>query len=250
MEEVLDVLFNENLEDINKIQDYKDNFKTFDLDKNYYLLEMYNRQKQLQEFLGEKGKTNKFPDNFYRLEQKDVQLAIYHLFCMEIEYEELKVEIEKFKNKKNLEKKDLLSVRFELIDMFFFMFNVGIYTGIDFNFILNRYSSFLSVRPIIESDNIELKKIDFSYIDETFSYLRNYIDKLPWKAWKEYDYSKKREELSTNKQLDYYCRAIAKILDWSYIYLHEDLYSLFQLYMNKWEENHRRQSDIESGYIL
>ena len=80
--EALDILFTENNADQNKNQDYKDSFQEFDLPEKYYLLEMYNKQKELQQFLANKGKTEVFPSIVTDVTQPNVQLAIYHLFCI------------------------------------------------------------------------------------------------------------------------------------------------------------------------
>jgi intergrase/recombinase len=121
--------------------------------------------------------------------QKDIELAIYHLFCMQVEHQELKVELAKIikfkaENAPDVEvPEDLkISARYELIDIFFFMFNVGIYSGININDVVN-----------YTENNTEIGIID-SYgtanLEFAVQYLLNYIDKLPWKAWKEYRASK------------------------------------------------------------
>ena len=88
--EALDTLFNENNADVNKNQDYKSNFQEFELPNKYYLIEMYNKQRELQQFLADKGKTKPFPFVRSNARQDDIQLAIYHLFCMQIEYQEIR----------------------------------------------------------------------------------------------------------------------------------------------------------------
>ena len=93
--EALELLFNENNADQNKNQDYKKEFKEFDLPNKYFLMEMYSKQKELQSFLASKGKTKSFPDRMSNATQKDIELAIYHLFCMQIEHQELKAELAK-----------------------------------------------------------------------------------------------------------------------------------------------------------
>lgn len=253
MEEVLDILFKENSEDTNKSQEYKQKFMdgfTYQVEDIYKLIQMYDKQKQLQNFLSKKGKTQKFPEKFYEVKQPDVQLAIYHLFCMQIEYQELKVEIEKLKcQTATISYEDTLDARFELIDMFFFMFNVGIYTGLDIESIKN---SLDLLRPVSLDFN-EVKdwsKITFDYLDQAIIHLMNYIDKLPWKAWKEYDYDLVKSDLSNSFYTKEYSEALALVISWAREFLNEDFESLFQLYMTKWEENHRRQEDINSGYIL
>lgn len=244
MNKEIDLLFKENTEDTNKNQDYKNNFKNYTLPNKYFLLEMYSKQKELQSFLANKGKTSKFPSNVYEVRQSDVQLAIYHLFCMQIEAEELKVELDKLEV---LAGEDNISARYELIDMFFFMFNVGIYTGLDIEKVLN----------LIHNDIDDLKdyKSDYSadlpMLAEINTNLLNYIDKLPWKAWKDYDYNTFFNNQSNLDQCySYYAKAIFGLVKWSIRAFNECHQSLFDLYMNKWEENKRRQEDLNSGYVL
>ena len=242
--EAIDTLFNENSADVNKNQDYKKEFKYYSLPSKYYLIEMYNKQKELQSFLAGKNKTQKFPMFISEVRQPDVQLAIYHLFCMQIEGQELKVEIDKLINQ---DETDNISARYELIDMFFFMFNVGIYTGLDIERVLNLVQS--------DIDNLfkEGQPIDYDMADiqQSFINLMNYIDKLPWKAWKDYDYNTFFiNKLNLDQCYSYYAKAIFGLIKWSKNALSEDLTSLFNLYMNKWEENKRRQEDLNSGYVL
>ena len=112
--EALNILFTENNADQNKNQDYKHSFQEFDLPEKYYLLEMYNKQKELQQFLADKGKTETFPNIVTDVTQPNVQLAIYHLFCMQIEFQELKVELQKLTEQPQDDNLDTIDARYEL----------------------------------------------------------------------------------------------------------------------------------------
>ena len=239
-EKALDLLFKENTEDLKKNQSYKDNFKEYELPSKYFLLEMYNRQKQLQMFLADRGKTSKFPNQVKDLRQEDVQLAIYHLFCMQIEFNELKIELHKLFEDKEA---DTIDARYELIDMFFFMFNVGIYTGLDILAVVD-YIDTLCVAV----DPPEKQITNVTDIDNAIYELMNYLDKLPWKAWKEYDYF--TFDFYNPQIIMSYGNAIKYMLTFAKEVFKETEQSLFNLYMNKWEENKRRQMDLSSGYIL
>lgn len=244
LKENLDMLFNENTEDQTKNQDYKNNWKEYELPEKYFILEMYNKQKELQQFLAKKGKTSNFPSVQQNTVQSDVQLAIYHLFCMQVEYQELKHELEiiqKYEQEENATK-DWTDARFELIDMFFFMFNVGIYTGLDIMSVINTVEELDWAIPNLENWT------DTTIISEAIDNIMNYIDKLPWKAWKEYDYSNFIWDNYSIKKS--YAIALWKMITWAKQRFNETDKSLFNLYMNKWEENRRRQEDINSGYIL
>lgn len=248
--EALDTLFNENNADVNKNQDYKSNFQEFELPNKYYLIEMYNKQRELQQFLADRGKTKPFPFVRSNARQDDIQLAIYHLFCMQIEYQELKIELNKIsqyeeENPGNGVPDEItISARYELIDMFFFMFNVGIYSGLDINEVVN-YIENNDEQAIVDKNSTAL-------IDKAINSLLNYIDKLPWKAWKEYDYSRFYAMSMLDKQMiiKAYADALKFIVNWAKAVFAETDKSLFDLYMNKWIENKRRQEDINSGYIL
>lgn len=233
--------FVENKEDQSKDQSYKNQFKNYSLPSKYYLVEMYNKQKELQTFLKSKGKTQEFPNNIMNVKQPNVQLAIYHLFCMQIEFNELKVELSNLVN--NPDNSNVDDARFELIDMFFFMFNVGIYTGLDIMAVMEEMNSFIIDNRETEPNYFDTNDITFAIGD-----LMNYIDKLPWKAWKEYDYSK--FDFNNREIISYYALALSGMVDWAKRTFKETDESLFNLYMNKWEENKRRQVDINSGYIL
>lgn len=248
--EALNTLFNENNADVNKNQDYKDNFKEFELPKKYFLMEMYTKQKELQQFLANKGKTKSFPSKINLSRQVDIQTAIYHLFCMQIELQELKVELDKIRdytieNSQSAPEELVISARYELIDMFFFMFNVGIYSGLDI----------LEVVNYIEYNDQEFEPVEDSTteLNKSIEYLLNYIDKLPWKAWKDYDYDNFYNSITPlDRQtiIGYYAKAVSSMVTWAKIKFDETDQSLFNLYMNKWLENKRRQEDPESGYIL
>ena len=250
--EALDTLFTENNADTNKNQDYKDNFQEFKLPKKYFLIEMYNKQKELQQFLADRGKTKTFPDRMSDARQEDIQTAIYHLFCMQIEHQELKVELAKIvqykaenNNTTDIPHELSISARYELIDMFFFMFNVGIYSGLDITEVVN-YKENNDEQGIIDPSNT----YNLEYSIEN---LLNYIDKLPWKAWKEYDYStfySNMPQLNRQQIIKAYGDALNEMVSWAKVAFNETDESLFNLYMNKWVENKRRQEDINSGYIL
>ena len=244
--EALDMLFKENVADQKKNQSYKDNFKEYELPDKYFLLEMYNKQKELQTFLAERGKTEVFPQIVTDVIQPNVQLAIYHLFCMQIEFNELKVELNKLSESLD-DKIDTIDARYELIDMFFFMFNVGIYTGLDMMAVVNRIDEFTKGVPSAP-DQQRIAFTNVYSINFAIEQLMNYIDKLPWKAWKEYDLS--TFDYTNPQIIEYYASAVNAIVEWAKEIFGETDKSLFDLYMNKWEENRRRQIDINSGYIL
>lgn len=242
--EALDILFTENNADQNKNQNYKDNFQEFDLPEKYYLLEMYNKQKELQQFLANKGKTEAFPGIVTDVTQSNVQLAIYHLFCMQIEFQELKVELQKLAEQNQESELNTIDARYELIDMFFFMFNVGIYTGLDIMAVVNKIEEY--VKTFI---NVPIEQwSDVKYINNSIENLMNYIDKLPWKAWKDYDLT--NYNFTSPNIIEYYSLALYNMVIYAKFAFKETNKSLFDLYMNKWIENKRRQEDINSGYVL
>lgn len=246
-QQALNTLFVENKEDQNKNQDYKNNFKEYDIPDKYYLIEMYNKQKELQKFLSDRGKTRPFPDKMSNATQTDIATSIYHLFCMQVETKELEVEcdkIQKYKEENNTSvvPADLaISARYELIDIFFFLFNVGIYSGIDINKVLEE----------VEEQSVFALALPLD-INSVATHLLNYIDKLPWKAWKEYDYSTfyNKSPYEIKSIIIDYAIALRLCIAWGQATFNETIKSLFDLYMNKWEENKRRQEDPDSGYVL
>lgn len=243
--------FEENKIDTNKIQSYKETFKEYALPNKYYLLEMYNKQKELQQFLVSKNKTQAFPSKVEDVVQSDVQIAIYHLFCMQIEFNELKVELKKLENADDLRRspEDFIDARYELIDMFFFMFNVGVYTGLDISSVIEEVAKRTHHSTYFAIDTFKAK--DFSNVDEidiAIENLMNYVDKLPWKAWKEYNYE--AFDYANSKLIEYYATAVYYLVEYARMTFNETDKSLFNLYMNKWEENIRRQKDKDLGYIF
>jgi len=242
--EALNMLFTENNVDQNKNQDYKYSFQEFDLPEKYYLLEMYNKQKELQQFLADKGKTETFPNIVTDVIQPNVQLAIYHLFCMQIEFQELKVELQKLTEQPQDNNLNTIDARYELIDMFFFMFNVGIYTGLDIMAVVNKIEEYIKT---FANTPIE-QWLDVKYITSAIENLMNYIDKLPWKAWKDYDLA--NYNFTSPNIIEYYSLALYDMVIYAKFAFKETNKSLFDLYMNKWIENKRRQEDINSGYVL
>ena len=76
----------------------------------------------------------------------------------------------------------------------------------------------------------------------------NYIDKLPWKAWKDYDLA--NYNFTSPNIIEYYSLALYNMVIYAKFAFKETNKSLFDLYMNKWIENKRRQEDINSGYVL
>lgn len=263
---IIDQLFSENEADKTKDQSYKDTLKEYDLPEKYYLLEMYNKQKELQEFLATKGRTGSIPPALSAVRQTDVQLAIYHLYCMQVELKELQVELKKIEDfaqccpisKASLvsETEDkLIDARFELIDLFFFMFNVGIYTAVDIYKVVDIVSERIQNTPVFCDKDQQMIRTSSEDLTNAIDSLINYIDKLPWKAWKEYDYEDNYKKLviANNTTLDnspikLYASAVSSVIYWAHNYLDEDATSLFNLYMHKWNENKRRQIDVHSGY--
>lgn len=263
---IIDQLFSENEADKTKDQSYKDTLKEYDLPEKYYLLEMYNKQKELQEFLATKGRTGSIPPALSAVRQTDVQLAIYHLYCMQVELKELQVELKKIEDfaqccpisKSSLISEDgdkLIDARFELIDLFFFMFNVGIYTAVDIYKVVDIVSERIKNTPVFCDNGQQMIRTSSEDLTNAIDLLIDYIDKLPWKAWKEYDYEDNYKKLviANNTTLDnspikLYASAISSVIYWAHNYLDEDATSLFNLYMHKWNENKRRQIDVHSGY--
>lgn len=263
---IIDQLFSENEADKTKDQSYKDTLKEYDLPEKYYLLEMYNKQKELQEFLATKGRTGSIPPALSAVRQTDVQLAIYHLYCMQVELKELQVELKKIEDfaqccpisKSSLiseEGDKLIDARFELIDLFFFMFNVGIYTAVDIYKVVDIVSERIKNTPVFCDKGQQMIRTSSEDLTNAIDLLIDYIDKLPWKAWKEYDYEDNYKKLviANNTTLDnspiqLYASAISSVIYWAHNYLDEDATSLFNLYMHKWNENKRRQIDVHSGY--
>ena len=262
---IIDQLFSENEADKTKDQSYKDTLKEYDLPEKYYLLEMYNKQKELQEFLATKGRTGSIPPALSAVRQTDVQLAIYHLYCMQVELKELQVELKKIEDfaqccpisKASLISEDgdkLIDARFELIDLFFFMFNVGIYTAVDIYKVVDIVSERIKNTPVY-ADTEQMIRTSSADLTNAIDSLISYIDKLPWKAWKEYNYEDNYKKLviANNTTLDnspiqLYASAVSSVVYWAHNHLGEDATSLFNLYMHKWNENKRRQIDIHSGY--
>lgn len=263
---IIDQLFSENEADKTKDQSYKDTLKEYDLPEKYYLLEMYNKQKELQEFLATKGRTGSIPPALSAVRQTDVQLAVYHLYCMQVELKELQVELKKIEDfaqccpisKSSLISEDgdkLIDARFELIDLFFFMFNVGIYTAVDIYKVVDIVSERIKNSPVFCDKGQQMIRTSSEDLTNAIDLLIDYIDKLPWKAWKEYDYEDNYKKLviANNTTLDnspikLYASAISSVIYWAHNYLDEDATSLFNLYMHKWNENKRRQIDVHSGY--
>lgn len=214
-------------------------------DKNF-IIEMYNKQYQLQKLMKDKGRTLVLPD--ITKDQEDVTKeciyqSVYHFFCMQTEEEELRAEF----NKCAVSVDAVKELEYELIDIVFFLFNTGIYAGIDINKVVNSNCRWWEY----EVDEIYTIK---ELVDMLNSSVINFIDKLPWKSWRTYDMDKwLNEDRIKNNIWDLYAECINLYLklSWRLLTSHHNNFEnyLYGLYCNKWQENWDRQFDKNKGYV-
>lgn len=240
-------MFTENELEKIKDQSYQDReVKTDLLEGSNFISEMYNKQYKLQKLMKDKGRTLLLPD--ITKDQEDVNedtvaLSIYHFFCMQTEEEELKQELRRCRELVDCTKE----VEYELIDIAFFLFNVGIYSGINIEKVLN------SDYPWYDYEQDEIWTIE-QLISMLNSSVINFIDKLPWKSWRTYNLTKWHEEdrfRSNIFMLYATCINDYLKLSWRILTSHHNNFEnyLYGLYCNKWQENWDRQFDKNKGYV-
>lgn len=198
-----------------------------------YMLQMQN---SLQEFVGKK-RGNKFPKS----EMTDFERAkeaIYFWGAATTEWYELLDAQENYKKK--LSESHCLAqiadakreMQYEYIDIWHFLMNVFLYTGID--------------ETEIKLGDFEvdyLKSIE-EYWAELSYWIGRYINALPYKHWKTYkDYHIDGAELALCFE-----NAVAVFVKLGAV-LDVDKCLFFDLYCSKNEENIKRQEEVSKGYV-
>lgn len=198
-----------------------------------YMLQMQN---SLQEFVGKK-RGNKFPKS----EMTDFERAkeaIYFWGAATTEWYELLDAQENYKKK--LSESHCLAqitdakreMQYEYIDIWHFLMNVFLYTGID--------------ETEIKLGDFEvdyLKSIE-EYWAELSYWIGRYINALPYKHWKTYkDYHIDDTELALCFE-----NAVAVFVKLGAV-LDVDKCLFFDLYCSKNEENIKRQEEVSKGYV-
>jgi hypothetical protein len=199
---------------------------------------MLGMQNSLQEFVGQK-RGNKFPKS----EMTDFERAkeaIYFWGAATTEWFELVDAQEKYFSAlythgpdHNITEAAKLEMQYEFIDIWHFMMNVFLYTGIDATEIkLGDYET----------------EYAFNTIGEGWSELSfwtgKYINNLPYKHWKTYkDYQINDAELA----VCFECAVGVFVKMGSMLGIDKELF--FDLYCSKNEENIKRQEEAEKGYV-
>lgn len=198
-----------------------------------YMLQMQN---SLQEFVGKK-RGNKFPKS----EMTDFERAkeaIYFWGAATTEWYELIDAQEKYKDK--LSNSSCLAqiadakreMQYEYIDIWHFLMNVFLYTGIDDTEI-----------KLGDFETDYLKSAD-EYWSELSYWVGRYINALPYKHWKTYkDYQIDDAELALCFE-----NAVAVFVKLGAV-LGVDKNLFFDLYCSKNEENIKRQEEASKGYV-
>lgn len=199
-----------------------------------YMLQMQN---SLQEFVGKK-RGNKFPQS----EMTDFERAkeaIYFWGAATTEWYELIDAEDKYVEMLSMHGDDhilttnaKLEMQYEFIDIWHFLMNIFLYTGID-------------------STDIKMEDFNNDYtlpIDEEWAnlsyWIGRYINALPYKHWKTYkDYKINNEELAICFE-----NAIASFVKIGAA-LDVDTKLFFNLYCSKNEENIKRQEEASKGYV-
>lgn len=206
---------------------------TYREDALNYMLQMQN---SLQEFVASKRGTKAPKSEMTDFERS--QEAIYFWGCATTEWYELVDAIEIYRDKKvdNKNQNEINNAKhemqFEYIDIWHFMMNVFLYTGIDETEIV--FSDFCSA---------QLKNIEEYWAELTY-WIGRYINALPFKRWKTYkDYKISDEELALCFE-----NALAVFFNIGHV-LGIDKEQFFNLYCSKNEENIKRQEETAKGYV-
>ena len=198
-----------------------------------YMLQMQN---SLQEFVGKK-RGNKYPKSGMTDFERSKE-AIYFWGAATTEWYEL-LDAKESYEKKLSESSCLAQIadakremQYEYIDIWHFLMNVFLYTGID-------------------ATDIKLGDFETDYapsIEESWSelsyWIGRYINNLPYKHWKTYkDYQINDEELALCFE-----NAIAVFVKLGVaLGVNNELF--FDLYCSKNEENIKRQEEASKGYV-
>jgi len=201
--------------------------KKFDYDPEAMKI-MYEMQKHLQLMYALKRGTINLPE---KVSHEHTLEACYHWSTFTTEYFELMDRL-LFSNGEPLGEQGLIEVKYEVIDMWHFLMNIFIYTAIrDLPFDL--MSFFVDFEPI---DVINSSEISYHF-SRIGRWVGEYFNLFPFKKWKTYD--KTKIEVPRAKEL------ISFILfEFFEIARHVNIGSaeeFFSLYLNKNEENFKRQ---------
>lgn len=197
-----------------------------------YMLQM---QYDLQKFVANK-RGNLAPDADVSLFELAKE-SIYYWGCVTTEYAELQErDWVKFLNEKKTtgqDNKGLLETQFEYIDMFHFIMNFFIFSGI------NKVDITLEC---MFRDTPELIYTPTKTLEDAWSYLcvsvGEFIDMLPYKHWKTYDNPTVNMDILKNKanEILFIFVYMGKALD-------IDSQRFFDLYISKNKENINRQNN-------
>lgn len=201
---------------------------TYREDSLNYMLYM---QGALQEFIGTKRGT--LHPKSEMTDQVRAEQAIYFWGCATTEWYELIDARDKylFVDASPAQK---LEMQFEFIDIWHFMMNVFLYTGID--------ASSTTLTKIYEGeyvpDTIEHNWAELSY------WVGNYINNLPYKRWKTY----KEYEIDTSELAKSFTNIISLFVHIAVeLGITKELF--YDLYVSKNAENIERQTNESKNYI-
>ena len=193
-----------------------------------YMLQM---QRDLQVYIGNK-RGNKHPLS-EMTDQARADEAIYFWGCATTEWYELIDSRDKYLFIDNSEKQKL-EMQYELIDIWHFLMNVFLYTGID--------SSEATLADVYNQDYIE-DTIEHHWAELSY-WVGNYINSLPYKHWKTY-----KEYKIDDKELANCFSNILTIFVHIAVELGIDKEKFFDLYVSKNAENIERQNNESKNYI-
>ena len=208
-----------------------DLYQKYDIPKNA-MLDMFTTQFDLQKFYHSGGMAS---DPF----EFNVHEALYHWNTSTAEYFEL---VERLKNNqkylsvKEIPEDELMEIRFELIDIFHFVMNIGIYLDLKISPSLD--AAYSAADTFFKKSEIKDPHLVIPMAWGSMSALWGaMLDKLPYKKWKKYT---GKEKLELNKLAFNYQGIIDSLLMMA-LSLDVDPQMFYNLYNSKVQENIDRQ---------
>lgn len=206
------------------------------------LNEMLAMQNSLQEFMEERGR-HAAPSNKETTYHEKALSAIYFWGCVTTEHfemmEALQPHMEKGLKLKDLDQETLLEIQYEYIDMWHFLMNVVLFSGIDQTNI-GQFEEFFDPLKTITTD-VELDQA-VSNVSAHFGILSanvgQLINNLPFKVWKNYDIDDHLKKSDAEGVLIWIMKSFIEI-GTSLGITKEKFYSL---YISKNQENYDRQN--------
>jgi dimeric dUTPase (all-alpha-NTP-PPase superfamily) len=200
---------------------------------------MFNMQQNLQEFIAsKKGGLPPGKGDF----REEIDLAIYYFGCTTTEFFEFGERLNDFEwDWSAIGPDDKLEIQYEYIDMWHFIMNQFLYTGItglDIDLILEDVYKIKTSLSIDDQQNDLL--LSTQKLWSNFSFIwGSYLNNLPYKKWKKYN-DNAMDDVDKERQLTLAIVMIRRFIQFGKI-IDIDAQHFYNLYVSKNEENISRQ---------